>query len=257
MRKEEKKRYLTLVLLFTLVTSGLLAYYENYKIPTGLRIQADSLRLEYSLDAIPTEMVPMVVKDIPKGARDIGGSIEYVEMPAYIYMKEKKIKLFRNFKFEGKVLKEKKGKGEILLETDVCEVQDVLEDQSRLVELPLTGVVANELRAGQLIDIEVAYKAGGYDVVYAKKRIQELRFPVLGGSNQGQEGYLKEVYAGRPYITIYMTEQEREMYYKAKEQGEFVPRIYGNEKQKASKVTFTGKKGGPQDAKIKSSGDRK
>lgn len=224
--------------LVALLFCGILFYYNNYKIPKLISQQEILLKSKYSIKDIPKIKVPRAKKNLVKGAVLKEEDYEWISFPKYIYLGDEKFELIRKIEeIEGKYLKNNINKGDLLEGDNIYSISDVILNQDRLVEVELESIVANQLRQGQLIDLEIDFDDGEYAVVLSKKRIIGFQFPVES-QNENQENFIKEKYKN-PYITVYMDEIERKRYYEAKKLGTFVPRIYENEEQEASEVTFS------------------
>jgi len=240
--KALKNKNLLALSMATLILSGGIFYNENYRIPNLEKsIKLQTLQ-QYSMDEIPKIVVPKVTSNLSNGKRmteeEIEKAIDFVQVPSYIYVSNIKFFPWKKLGKEdlvSKILNKNVETGDILQPQDIYTDNDAISQDDRLVEIPIARVVGNELSTGQLVDIELDYGDGTYDIVLSKKRIISFKFPVVG--NEGQMEYLRENYT-QPYIVVYMNRKERTRFYSAKQLGKFSPVIYNNENQEATQITF-------------------
>lgn len=234
MNRQNQKKIL-MVVIGLLILSAILFYYHKIKIPRVAMAVETSLREELDVDSMPKESVWVVTK--PGGISkytEITNELmsEYVtltEMPTQ-YIVEGTIGEIESI--EGMITKFDLSYGQQLLLDQFLTNEDWYGDEERLKEFAVTSLVANEVKAGNIVDVLVHYGDGDYDVVVSKIKVRKIIEHLSKEDDQDQD-------EGENH-TIILSVNERQ--YRdltlARELGDLETRLYLDLEQLQSEVTF-------------------
>lgn len=111
----------------------------------------------------------------------------------------------------------------------------------RLREFRINNTVAGQVQTGNLVDIVVEYKDGDYDVVAAKKKITSIKASgVLNQTTINPDGTPAAVQLGETNDMVFsVDEEEYARLTNARNDGDLMVRIYIDETQEPSKITYS------------------
>lgn len=132
-------------------------------------------------------------------------------------------------------------KGDLVGNTQISE--DMLEDSAawfgeydRLSDYTVNNTVGGQVKEGNIVDVIVAYGNGDYDVVAAKKKITNIMPTGAVATTSDTDGGVN--LSDKNDMVFAVNEQEYANLELAKKVGTLRVRIYMDESQPASKVTF-------------------
>src|SRR5690606_19539751 len=110
------------------------------------------------------------------------------------------------------------------------------EDYDRMKEYSIYNTVAGQVAAGNIVDVIVNYDDGTYDVVLAKKKIKNIRYQ--GSVAHDGTLTLESGTTAAATVVFDVDEVEYSDLEASRQKGRFEVRIYLDEDQPASAVTF-------------------
>jgi hypothetical protein len=262
--KKQKKQYMVIGTIILVAFSIFLFFYENIRIPRVRKNTEALVRQQVDIVAMPKKSVAVVVD--PNGIGKyteftqevIDKYIKIVEVPEAYVIGNPVLDLG---KLNGKVTQDQLRKGEQIPMDILTDVDTWYGDFDRVKEYNITSTVAGELQSGNVVDLVVSYKNGDYDVVISKKKIKKIidiskeeeaanqqaqsqpNTPTQGQAttqtvqqNTNTSSGVKT--EGLYKIIIDLNEAEYERMELAKFMGALEPRIYLDETQKATPITF-------------------
>lgn len=130
--------------------------------------------------------------------------------------------------------------GDQLSTDELVQQEEWFDDYDRLKEYDIYNTVGGQIAAGNIVDVVVNYGDGNYDVVMAKKKIKFLRYDGMTTAVGANEvGAPVSIQSGASSVMVFdVDETEYADLEVAKKKGKFEVRIYLDESQPASDVTF-------------------
>ena len=185
MTKKEKKGGISLRIykrLFTLaiicmLLAGIIFYYNNVKLPKVAQAAEDKLRKEIDINAMPKTKVAVVSdkngisKYTELTQKVLSEKVKFIEIPT-MYVAQSVVTDL-NF-MEGKITKEDLRFGEQIAIESLSSEQKWFGEYQRLKEYTVSSIVADEVKAGNIIDLLVSYGDGTYDLVVPKLKVIKL-----------------------------------------------------------------------------------
>lgn len=244
-----RKVYVTVLVVCALL-AGILFYYNNYHIPKIIeeteaatiqkvdinaepRIEVVVVKDGYDLDKyteITAEMVDdyFEVKEIPESMAILSGAQDLEELIGF-------------------VAKEDLRSGEQVHVESLSGYGKWYEDFDRLKEYPLKSIVAEQVKQGNLVDVIVNYGDGNYDVIIPKVKVSKM----VQGRDMGaelayqdesvelEEQNVNSIFEENEYtLVVAINETDYRNLALASHLGRFETRLYIDEDQPASEVTF-------------------
>ena len=225
----KKQSILLVIALICVLLGGTIFYYNNIRIPGILQAKEAAVRKEVDERAMPKRTTAVVIGEegIPKYTvmtdEIIASHIKMVEIP------EKYIASGAVFDIDlikGKISKEDLRYGEQIVLDSVSADTKWFEDDERLKEYPVSGIVAGTLQAGNIIDLIVNYDNGTYDTIVPKVKVQKL---IEKEDTEEKKQHI---------IILAVNEEQYGDLEMAKKLGDFETRIYLDEGQPKSAKTF-------------------
>jgi len=231
-----KDKLILILAAFCLVIAGLIFYYNNIVIPNVQQKTELQVRRDIDLNAMPKVKTAIVtgnqgIARYTLITEDIADScISIVEIPEKYAAKNV---VTDKSQLINKVAKEDLRPGEQILNDSLSQDVKWFKDFERLKEFEVYGIVAGEVKSGNIVDILVNYGNGDYDVVVPKIKVHKL----LEGS--GRDGNNSKAHPGESYKIILSVDEDQYRDLEiAKKLGVLETRLYIDESQPTSAKTF-------------------
>ncbi|MTI48734.1 SAF domain-containing protein [Sporosalibacterium faouarense] len=228
---KDKKIYFVII-LFLMILSATIYFYENIRIPNSTTQTMLEVKKEVDINSMPKTSVAMMIgnKDIDKyteiSKEIIDTQMKLVEVPNDFVPKGAVTDLNMIL---GKICKEPLRAGEQLVLESFSEDEKWFGEFQRLKEFTIRSTVADTLESGNIIDVLVIYGNGDYDVVFPKVKIKKLSEKKADIETQEDD---------KVQIVIPVDEIGIRDLVAAEKLGELDVRIYLDESQSTSVKTF-------------------
>ncbi|MBM7613595.1 CpaB family protein [Alkaliphilus hydrothermalis] len=228
------QRILMGAIAFCLLLAFIFFYFNNIKIPKMKAITEARIRAELDVNAMPSRLVAVVTA--PEGVslytemteEVVNATISLVEIPDK-YIVEGGIENINQIK--GMITKHPLNYGQQLLLDQFYTEENWYGEMERLKEFPVSSIVADEVKSGNIIDMIINYGNGDYDVVVSKTKVRKVMSNEPQGGNVGQEDH------GYTVVLAVDETQYRDLQL-AQELGKLETRLYLDTNQTASLTTF-------------------
>lgn len=225
-----KKSNLVFIALICLISTLLIFYYNNIKIPRVIQETEALVRSESDLEVMKKRNVAIVKgeEEIPKYTALTEDIIErYIEVRSIPvkFAVENGVEDIDLIK--GKITQEVLRTGEQITYDSVSAEKKWFEDYDRLTEYSFSCIVAGEVKEGNIIDVLINYDNGDYDVVVPKIKVRKLI------ENKLDEESVKDY-----TVVLALNEELQRDTELASKLGYFEARLYIDESQRKSIKTF-------------------
>lgn len=225
----KNQRYIIIISILFILLAGSIYYFNNIRIPKLAILIENDVRKKVDVVAMPKRKVA-VIKDmegIPKYTQlttdIIEQKIHLVDIPVDFVVEGAAVDIDL---IAGRITKEDLRFGEQVVMDSLSKEEKWFEDFDRLKEFTIHSIVAEEVKQGNIVDVNVNYGNGKYDIVVPKIKVRKLI------KNETKEGDVK-------YTLVFAVNEE--MYRDlslASTKGNLETRLYIDESQSPSQKTF-------------------
>ncbi len=228
----KNQRVIVTGIMICVLFAGVMFYYNNYKIPKMLKQTENGIRAEIDINSMPVQKVVVVVDKVGISKYTeltdevVSQKLALADIPAKFVVSGAVTSLEAA---RGKVAKEDLRPGEQIPGDSLSDEKRWYGEYQRLKEYAVASIVADEVKAGNIVDVTVVYGDGSYDVVVPRSKIIKL----VAGKG-AVDGVKPDTYT----IVIAVDENQYRDLELAHRLGKLETRLYIDENQKASKRTF-------------------
>lgn len=230
------KKYVIIVIVFLLIYAGYYWYQQNVLLPEAFQNGQNDMLVTIGEEYLQTTMV-WRIKDgyelemgVILDQETVDRTFEYVSQPIVHIPKGAVVD---PIEFIGYKTLEHLGSLEVLTKHSIIEDEFYYADYNRLETYPINDNLGGMLRSGLIVDVEITYGNGDYDVVLPKIRVADVI------SHLDEVGNLLPGYSYK-YDVMFSVENEEDLrdMSLASKLGEFNLRAYHSIEQAPSEKTF-------------------
>lgn len=228
--RNRKERMLLIGGVVCIVVAAIIYYYNNIKIPQIKEVVENEIRREIDIMAMPTERIFVVKsekgidKNTKMSSEIIEEHFEIVEVPTKFVARHATGNIEDII---GKLSKQNLTSGQQIIADFFVTLENKRGDFQRLKEYSVVNLVDGKVKAGNYVDIVVDYGNGDYDIVVSNIKIVSI-------SDKEKADQKSKEYV----IVLAVDEIQFRDLALASKLGELTTRLYIDNEQKSSNVTF-------------------
>ncbi len=233
-----KKAFLSIIAILCIAFAAVLFYYNNISIPKLKKTIANETVETFENNSVykPVAFITSeegIEKNTIFTDEIVRDGVNFIKVPEQYVLGDF---ITDEAQLIGKTCTEALRKGEPIHVDRIKETGKSYGGMERLREYTVHNTVGNLLTEGCYIDVLVSYQDGTYDVVVAKEAVIAI---VNGNTNSDEETNNTIKYNSmQALIVISVDEQQYSALEKAKQLGRLEVRLYHDDNQPSSKVTF-------------------
>lgn len=235
-------RWIIYTALFLVMLSAVAFTYNTIILPKAVEDAQNRLKLQIDENSMPKVKAAVITAASPIAKYTvltdavIQSSVKIIEMPEK-YAAANHIKDIGSMR--GKICKEDLRPGEQIVMDSLSSEEKWFSEQQRLKEYTISGIVAGEVKTGNIVDILVNYNNGTYDVVVPKIKVYRMLDAVRNDVQKAEQAQAARQQTQYTLIFAVDEQQYADMELASK-LGKLETRLYIDESQPPSVRTFDG-----------------